>query len=80
MWDVVFGYFTGLRLFNPDLTGELLLRTALVVHICDAVMCRLLAHNNGHAKNWWTVVGFIFGIWALAVIMVLPSRKTEASG
>lgn len=75
MWDVAFGYFTGLRFIDPDLAGGMLLRTALVVNTCDAVMCRLLAHNNGHAKNWWTAVGFIFGIWALAVIMVLPKRE-----
>lgn len=76
MWDVAFGYFTGLRLFNPDLTGEALLRTAFVVHTCDAVMCRLLAHNNGHPKNRWTALGFIFGIWALAVIMVMPKKSS----
>jgi hypothetical protein len=79
VWDVAFGYFTGLRLFNPELTGETLLRTAFVVHTCNAVMCRLLAYNNGHSQNRWTALGFIFGFWALAVIMVLP-RKKEAVG
>jgi hypothetical protein len=78
VWDVAFGYFTGLRLINPDIAGETLLRTALVVHTCDAVMCRLLAHNNGYAKNRWTLLGLIFGIWALAVIMVLPKRTPPA--
>jgi hypothetical protein len=75
VWDVAFGYFTGLRFLDPDLVGATLLRTAFVVHTLDAVMCRLLAHNNGHAKNRWTMLGFVFGIWALAVIMVLPKRK-----
>jgi hypothetical protein len=77
VWDVAFGYFTGLRLFNPELGGEALLRTAFVVHTCDAVMCRLLAYNNGHSQNRWTVLGFVFGIWALAVIMVMPKKKPE---
>ena len=77
MWDIVLGYFTGLRLLNPALTGETLLRTVLVVHTCDAAMCRLFAHNNGHPKNLWTALGFLFGIWALAVLIVLPKRQRK---
>lgn len=71
---VFLGYFTGLRLLSPDMPLDTLLRTALVVHTCDAVMCRLFAHNNGYPKNLWTVLGFIFGIWAVAVLLVLPRR------
>jgi len=74
-WDTTIGYFTGLRLLNPDLSGATLLRTVLVVHTCDAVMCRLFAHNNGYSKNLWTALGFVFGIWALAVLILLPKRK-----
>jgi uncharacterized membrane protein SpoIIM required for sporulation len=73
-WAVFFGYFTGLRLLNPEMDAATLLRTALVVHTCDAVMCRLIAHNNGHAKNLWTVLGLLFGIWSVAVVIVLPKR------
>jgi len=76
-WDVVVGYLSGLRLIDPNLAGETLLRTLVVVHACDAVMCRLLAHNNGHQKNLWTVLGFCFGIWALTVLMVLPKRAHD---
>lgn len=73
-WAVFFGYFTGLRLVSPDMEAATLLRTALVVHACDAVMCRLIAHNNGYPKNLWTLLGFLFGIWSVAVVIVLPKR------
>jgi hypothetical protein len=76
-WDVILGYFTGLRLLNPAMDGATLLRTALVVHTCDAVMCRLFAHNNGYPKNLWTALGFVFGIWALAVLIILPNRSAH---
>jgi hypothetical protein len=75
-WDVVLGYYTGLRFLAPDLDPTTLVRTALVVHICDSIMCRLFAHNNGYPKNLWTVLGFVFGIWAVAVLIVLPRRKS----
>ena len=74
-WDVFLGYFTGLALLRPDLDPTALLRTVLVVHTCDSVMCRLFAHNNGYSKNWWTVLGFVFGIWAVAVLIILPRRR-----
>jgi hypothetical protein len=74
-WDILLGYFTGLRLLNPGLDPATLVRTVLVVHTCDAIMCRLFAHNNGYPKNLWTLLGFCFGIWAVAVLILLPNRK-----
>ena len=73
-WDVVLTYLTGLRIFNPDMDTATLFRTALLIHTCDAVMCRLFAHNNGYSKNLWTVLGFTFGAWAVAVLILLPKR------
>jgi hypothetical protein len=77
-WDVALGYFTGLRLLNPTMEAAVLLRTALVVHTCDAVMCRLFAHNNGYPKNLCTLLGFVFGVWALGVLILLPKRSAPA--
>jgi len=77
-WDVAFGYFTGLRVLDPGMDTSTLLRTALVVHTCDATMCRLFAHNNGYPKNLWTLLGFLFGIWALAVLITLPNRNARS--
>ena len=73
-WDLVLGTLTGLRFLNPELEPSMLLRTAFVVHTCDAVMCRLFAYNNGYSKNLWTFLGFAFGIWAVAVLILLPKR------
>jgi len=74
-FEVFLGYFTGLHLLAPDMSFETLLRTTLVVNTCDAVMCRLLAHNNGHRKNLWTLLGFVFGIWPVALLLLLPRRN-----
>lgn len=73
-WDIVLGYLTGLRFLDPGMAAATLLRTALLIHTCDAVMCRLFAHNNGYSKNLWTFLGFVFGVWAVAVLIVLPKR------
>jgi hypothetical protein len=76
-WDVVLGYVTGLRFISTAIEPATLLRTALVVNTCDSIMCRLFAHNNGYSKNLWTILGFVFGIWAMAILIVLPRRTPE---
>jgi hypothetical protein len=75
-------YWGGLAFVAPDLPGAAIGGTALAVHICDAVLCRLLAQSAGRARNPWTVVGFIGGIWAVAVmlIVVLPTRREPDAG
>ena len=73
-WDVIVGYATGLRFFAADIDPATLLRTLLVINTCQAVMCRLLAHNNGYSKNFWTVAGFVTGVWAVGVLILLPAR------
>ncbi len=75
-WDVALGYLTGFRWIDPHLEGATLVRTVLVVHTCDAVLCRLFAHNNGYSKNLWTVLGFVFGLWAVAALLILPKRAS----
>jgi hypothetical protein len=63
----------------PDLPVPTLLGTALGLHICYAILCRLFAHNNGYPKSLWTVLGFIAGLWAVAVLIVLPRRDASPS-
>jgi hypothetical protein len=75
-WATVLGYWTGLRFLHPEMDGATLVHTAFVVHTCDAIMCRLFAHNNGYSKGWWTVLGFLCGIWAVAVLILLPKRPS----
>ena len=69
-----FGYFTGLCLLGGDLPFPTLVCTALLIHLLDGVVCRLFAHNNGYPKNLWTVLGVVFGIWAMAALFLLPRR------
>ena len=74
-WDVGLAYLTGFHWIAPGLDPATLLRTVLIVHTADAVLCRLFAHNNGYSKNLWTALGFAFGLWAVAVLLVLRKRN-----
>ena len=72
-------YLSGLAFVAPDLPLPALLGTALALHVCDAILCRLLAYNNGYPRNVWTALGFIAGVWAVAVLILLP-RRAGADG
>jgi len=75
---VALSYLSGLRFVAPDLEPPALLGTALALHVCDALMCRLFAHNNGYPKNLWTLLGLVAGVWAVAVLILLPRRDGAA--
>lgn len=74
-FHTILGYLSGLYFIKPDMEASSLLRTASLVHAIDAFLSRLIAAQSGRNKNLWTAVGFILGIWALATLLLLPSKK-----
>jgi len=72
--EVFLGYFTGLSFLSQELPTSVLIGTALLVHLLDGIVCRLFAHNNGYPKNLWTLLGCLFGVWAVAIFILLPKR------
>ena len=73
------GVLSGLRLLRAEIPLPTLVATMIVVNICDAVMCRLFAHNNGYPKNLWTAIGLVFGIWGMAALIVMPKREKHSA-
>jgi len=74
--EITVGYLTGLHLLAPrHLEFPTLLVTALILNICNAIMSRLIARNNGHPPLLWTGLGFVFGIWAVGVLLLMPKRE-----
>ncbi|HEY6200152.1 MAG TPA: hypothetical protein VI231_16190 [Candidatus Binatia bacterium] len=69
------GYFTGLYFISGDLDATTLWRTAVLVHILDAILCGLMAGSSGRSRSLWTAAGLCFGIWALAAIFLLPVKR-----
>ncbi len=69
------GYFTGIYFISGDLDATTLLGTAILVHILDAILCGLVAGSGGRSRSLWTLAGLFFGVWALAVVFLLPARR-----
>lgn len=74
-WDVLVGYATGLYLVNPQMDPATLLPTVLLVHTCDAILCRIVAHNSGRSSERWTAIGFVGGLWAVMLLLLLPPLR-----
>jgi hypothetical protein len=71
-------YLSGLAFVAPGLPPGTIVGTTLVLHTCDAVLCRRVALNNGYPRGLCTTIGFLGGIWAVAVLIVLPRRRPAA--
>ena len=37
-------------------------------------MCRVFAGNNGYNRNLFLIGGFLFGVWAVLLTILLPNR------
>ena len=72
-------YLSALRWVAPGLDLPTLVGTTATLHACDGVMCRLFAHNNGYPRRLWTFLGLAFGIWAVAILILLPRRAAARS-
>jgi len=71
------GYFSGLSFIKPEMEPSSLLRTALMVHVLDAILCGVIANHSRRNTIGWTIGGLCCGIWALGVLFMLPTKKTE---
>jgi ABC-type transport system involved in cytochrome c biogenesis permease subunit len=73
--ETFLAYLSGLAFLADDLTLAKLVPTMIIINICDAIMCRLFAHNNGYPKNLWTAIGLVFGLWGVMLLIVMPKRE-----
>lgn len=75
------GYFSGLYLIKPDMEPSTLFPTLILIHILDAILCRLFAGQNGRSRAFWTITGLFLGTWALLCLFLLPTnKKRDPSG
>ena len=69
------GYFSGLLFIKAEMDPTTLLRTAVLVHTLDAILCCVIANHSGRNKTIWTLAGLLGGIWALGILFLLPAKN-----
>lgn len=76
-WQRLVGYLSALYFIQPDMDPSTLIPTVSVVHLLDAILCRIIAANGGRNKKLWTIAGLLLGIWALGTLFLLPAKERQ---
>ena len=68
------GTLSGLRFVAPELPASTTIVTATAMQITHAVICRILAIQNGRNGDRWTIAGLAGGVIATAVLLIANAR------
>ncbi len=64
------GYASGVYLVAPDLAAERLVSTLAAIHLCDAVLCLVIAGQSGRHRTGWTLAGLFLGAWGALPLLL----------
>ena len=76
-WTTLLGYASGVYFIKPDLDVHALMATVLAVHLCDGVLCLVIARHSGRNRVGWTLAGLVLGAWG-ALPLLLQGRAPDA--
>lgn len=70
----VLGFASGFALMGYHQPPLNLLATSLAIDATLAPLTAIIASRHGRSGALWAVLGFAFGMWALAAILILTRR------
>ncbi|MGH8012799.1 MAG: hypothetical protein ACREQ4_09900 [Candidatus Binataceae bacterium] len=70
----IIGYASGFALMRYPEGTLALLATSLMVDAALAPLTAIIASRRGRRWILWLVLGFLFGMWALAVVLLFKPR------
>lgn len=65
------GYASGLYFIKPGLEPRVLLATLAAIHLCDGILCLIIARHGGRSRTGWTLAGLILGVWGALPLLLL---------
>ena len=69
------GYASGVYLIKPELEIHGLVVTLAAIHLCDAILCLVIARQGGRHQVCWTVAGLLLGVWAVLPLLLQRGRQ-----
>ena len=66
---------SGFALMGNHLPPLTILMTSIVVDLALAPLTAVIASRRGRSAMGWTIAGLALGMWALAVVLVLPAAN-----
>lgn len=80
-WITLLGYASGVYFIKPDLDVHALAATVLAVHLCDGVLCLVIARHSGRNRVGWTLAGLVLGVWGTLPLLLqggAPDARAQA--
>ncbi len=56
-----------------------LLATSLAVDASLAPLTAIVANRRGRATRLWAIIGFLFGLWAFIVVLLIGKPKPRTT-
>ena len=66
---------SGFALMGYRLPPATILATSIVVDLALAPLTAVIASRRGRSALGWTFAGLTLGMWALAVVLILPASN-----
>jgi hypothetical protein len=66
---------SGFALLGYPLPPATVLATSIVVDLALAPLTAIIASRRGRSALGWTIAGLTLGMWALAVVLILPAAN-----
>ena len=73
----IVSFLSGFALTGYQGSAADLLVTALAVNVCLAPVTASLAARRGRSAIAWSLIGLVFGLWALIVAFLLPTPRID---
>ena len=71
----ILAYASGFALMRYHESAANLLATSLAVDASLAPLTAIVAARRGRPTTFWAVVGFLFGLWAFIVVLLIGKPK-----
>jgi hypothetical protein len=75
----VIGFASGFALMGYRESAANLLATSLAIDASLAPLTAVAASRRGRQAIVWAILGFAFGVWALAAVLLIPRRNPGGS-
>ena len=71
-------YVSGVYFIQPDMEPNAFLATLAAIHVCNGILCFVIARHGGRHQAGWTLAGLLLGVWG--VLPLLLQRRTGGTG
>jgi hypothetical protein len=75
----IVAYASGFALMGYHESAANLLATSLAIDASLAPLTAIVARRRGRPLIFWAIIGFVFGLWAFILVLIVGKRGDAAT-